>query len=353
VKASGRKEEIIMVKKVKAGEFIKLADRHPVIDVRSSIEFLSGHVSGALSIPLFTDEERSLVGTLYHKQGRDAAVLKGLDIALPKVHHYVMALNSLGGTGPVCLHCWRGGMRSEVMAEVFSRAGFQVFVLTGGYKSYRAFIREAFSKQAAIVVLGGMTGSGKTDIIRCLAGMGEQVIDLEDLASHKGSAFGALGQGIQPTNEQFENDLFRIWNGMDFRKRMWMEDESRRIGRIDLPPAFFGQVSNGILLKAVVDKNTRIERLVREYSGFPKTQLADALAKIRDGIGGTRYKESLKALDQDDFAKVVEMVLEYYDKAYTHAIEKRLNKNILPVSLEGTDPAIHARALLQVIKKTP
>ena len=340
-----------MVKKVKTGEFIKLAGKHPVIDVRSPIEFRSGHISGAFNIPLFTDEERSLVGTLYHKQGRDAAVLKGLDIAIPKVRQYVIALNTLGKAGPVCLHCWRGGMRSEVMAEVFSKAGFPVFVLTGGYKSYRAFIREAFTRQAPIVVLGGMTGSGKTDILRCLAGMGEQVIDLEGLASHKGSAFGALGQGCQPTNEQFENELFRIWNGLNFRKRIWMEDESRRIGRIDLPPAFFGQLSNGILLKAEINKSMRIERLVREYSGFPKTQLADSLAKIRDGIGGTRYKESLEALDQGDFAKVVSLVLEYYDKAYTHAIEKRLNKNILPVSLEGADPAVHARAVLQFIKK--
>ena len=340
-----------MINKVSATEFIQLAGKFKVIDVRSPVEFSGGHISGAANIPLFTDDERSEVGSLYHKKGRDAAVLKGLDIALPKVFTYIKDLKSLGPARSVCIHCWRGGMRSELMAEVFSRERYSVFILNGGYKAYRSYIRESFSKQARIVVLGGLTGSGKTDILRSLAGMGEQVIDLERLASHKGSAFGALGQSAQPANEQFENDLFLTWNRLDFNKLIWMEDESRRIGRIELPSPFFGQISKGILIRAEVAKSRRIERLVREYSGFPKQLLAESLLKIRDGLGGTRYRESLNALEEDDFGKVASLALEYYDKAYEYSIRKRLNNNILTVRLRGSDPVRHAWTILRFIKK--
>jgi tRNA 2-selenouridine synthase len=340
-----------MVQKVSVADFIHLANACKVVDVRSPNEFSCGHIPAAVNIPLFTDDERSEVGTLYQKKGRDAAVIKGVDIALPKVFSYVKDLKSLDPGFSVCIHCWRGGMRSEVMAEVFSHAGYRVFILVGGYKTYRKYIRDSFSKQALIVVLGGMTGSGKTDILRSLAGTGEQMIDLEGLASHKGSAFGALGQGTQPTNEQFENDLYRIWAGMDFTRRIWIEDESRSIGKINLPPPFFEQLSNGILIKAEIEKNARIERLVLEYSGFPKQDLAEALGRIREGLGRTRYKEALNALEGNDFRKVVSLALEYYDKAYEFAIQKRMNKNIHTVKLKGTDPKYHARAVLQFTKK--
>ncbi|MEI7490095.1 MAG: tRNA 2-selenouridine(34) synthase MnmH [Bacteroidota bacterium] len=341
-----------MVLKTDTGTFLDLERTHGFVDVRSPGEFLSGHIPAAVNISLFADDERTLIGTLYHKQGREQAILKGLGIALPKVFHYLDELKKKARSDNVAIYCWRGGMRSEMMSEVFSRAGYHVTLLEGGYKAYRHYIRESFGRKAKIVVLGGYTGCGKTDILKELSGLGEQVIDLEYLASHKGSVFGALGQGPQPGNEQFENDLYRIWADMDFRRRIWMEDESRSIGKVALPPPVYDQISNGRLIEVVLNKDQRISRLVSEYAGYDKDLLADALSRIREGLGADRYNLAMKALSESDFRRVAGTVLEYYDKAYRKAIEKRPNKDIISLKLKGSSPAAQAKAILAVLKKS-
>ncbi len=338
------------IRKVDVKAFLELAGVHLIVDVRSPGEFTEGHIPSALNISLFTDDERAVIGTLYQKQGHEPAILKGLDFALPKVFDYLSSLEQVAKTKTICLHCWRGGLRSEMMAEVFSKAGYKVYLLEGGYKAYRRFIRDSFSVPAKILVLGGYTGCGKTDILKSLARLGEQVIDLESLASHKGSVFGALGQGHQPTNEQFENELYNIWSKMDLRCRIWMEDESRSIGRVALPPPVYEHISNGRMLKVTLDKNLRISRLVDEYAGFDKELLAAALLRIREGLGGTRYKLAMEALVKDDFGLVADLVLEYYDKAYQKSIDKRQCKEILDFELMGPDPSLHAKAVLDILK---
>ncbi|MCX6284640.1 MAG: tRNA 2-selenouridine(34) synthase MnmH [Bacteroidetes bacterium] len=340
-----------MVLKTGAGTFLDLERTYSFVDVRSPGEFASGHIPGAVNVSLFTDEERAAVGTLYQKQGREPAILKGLDIALPKVFHYLDQLKKNVPSDKVALYCWRGGMRSEMMSEVFSRAGYQVTLLEGGYKAYRHFIRESFDRKANIVVLGGNTGCGKTDILKELSRLGEQVIDLEHLASHKGSVFGALGQGPQPGNEQFENMLYRIWAGMDFSRRIWIEDESRSIVKVALPPPVYDQISRGRLVEIILDKGQRINRLVAEYAGFDKDLLADALSRIREGLGGTKYNLAIQSLRESDFRMVADTVLEYYDKAYRKAIEKRPNKDIIRLELKGNAPIAHAKAILAALKK--
>jgi tRNA 2-selenouridine synthase len=337
------------VTKTDAPGFLELAGAHVIVDVRSPKEFTEGHIPGAVNISLFTDDERAVIGTLYQKQGREQAILKGLDFALPKVFDYVSSLAKVAKGKTICLHCWRGGLRSEMMAEVFGKAGYRVYLLEGGYKAYRRFIRDSFSVPAKVIVLGGYTGCGKTDILKSLVQMGEQVIDLESLASHKGSVFGALGQGNQPTNEQFENELYNIWSKMDLSRRIWLEDESRSIGRVALPPPVYEQISNSRMLKVILDKKIRIGRLVDEYAGFDKELLAAALLRIREGLGGTRYKLSIEALAKDDFSLVADLVLEYYDKAYQKSIDKRQCREILAIELKGPDPSIHAKAILELI----
>lgn len=341
-----------MIQKVSAAVFLSLADEYCLADVRSPAEFAEGHIPGSMNIPLFNDEERSVIGTLYHKQGREEAILKGLDIALPKVSGYIRSVRKEIQGKKLAVHCWRGGMRSEMMAEVFRKAGYSVILLEGGYKAYRHFIRDSFSAKANIIVLGGFTGCGKTEILAALADKGEQVIDLEHLASHKGSVFGALGQRPQPTNEQFENELYRIWSGMDLTKRIWLEDESRSIGRVALPPPVFEQISEARMIQVFMDKTLRIDRLVEEYSCFPKEMLAAAIIKIHDGLGGSRSKLALEALGEGDFAEVADFVLEYYDKAYQKAIDKRKNKDITGIRLEGSDARHHASQILLRFKET-
>jgi len=332
--------------------FLSLEGEYSFADVRSPLEYAEGHIPGAVNIPLFSDDERALIGTLYQKQGREPAIAKGLDIGLPKVQHLVDSIKQNISGKKVALHCWRGGMRSELMAEVFSKAGYEVALLEGGYKAYRRFIRESFSGRYSVFVLGGYTGCGKTEILKEMAALGEQVIDLESLASHKGSVFGALGQKSQPTNEQFENTLYSIWTKMDPVRRIWLEDESRSIGRVALPPPVYDHISNGKLIRVILDQRIRIDRLVSEYAGFDKELLAEALFRIKEGLGGSRYKFALKALRESDFRSVVETVLEYYDKAYHWAIEKRLNKDIICIELKNSGPQIHAEAILEMLKNT-
>ncbi|MEI8005680.1 MAG: tRNA 2-selenouridine(34) synthase MnmH [Bacteroidota bacterium] len=339
------------VRKIDAEAFLELAGGHVIVDVRSPGEFKEGHIPSAVNIPLFTDDERAVIGTLYQKQGREQATLKGLDFALPKVFDYLSSLEKIAKGKTICLHCWRGGLRSEMMAEVFSQAGYQVYLLEGGYKAYRRFIRDSFSVPAKIIVLGGYTGCGKTDVLKSLARIGEQIIDLESLASHKGSVFGALGQGHQPTNEQFENELYNTWSKMDLSRRIWLEDESRSIGRVALPPPVYEHISNGRMVKVILDKKLRISRLVDEYAVFDKELIAAALLRIREGLGGTRYKLAMEALGRDDFALVADLVLEYYDKAYQKSIDKRPCKEILDIELKGPDPSLHTKAILEILKK--
>lgn len=340
-----------MIHVIQPPDFLALAQRHPVIDVRSPAEFSQGHIPGAINIALFEDSERATVGTIYVKSGHNEAILKGLDIALPKVDSYVRSARKVCPQGIVLLHCWRGGLRSAMMAEVFSRAGYDVHLLTNGYKAYRRHIRESLARPARIIVLGGFTGSGKTELLREIGKNGEQVIDLEMLACHKGSAFGSLGQPGQPTNEQFENNLFAQWSELDFSRAIWLEDESRMIGRVTLPDPLVEHISSGMLIRVERDVRTRILRLVREYSGFDKTLLAEAINRIAERLGGARAKAACTALDNDRFEEVAEIALSYYDKAYLFSIQRRKNQNVQEIMLADTDMEKNATQVIEFAKK--
>ena len=320
----------------------------PVIDVRSPGEFRQGHIPGAVSIPLFTDAERAVIGTLYVQEGREQAILRGLDLALPATASYCKALQTeIGSSRSIVVHCWRGGLRSTLMSEVFSRAGAEVHLLTGGYKAYRHLVREELGRPADVIVLGGYTGSGKTDLLREIGRQGHQVIDLEALACHRGSAFGALGQPPQPTNEQFENDLHAAWSALDFSRPVWVEDESRMIGNVTLPEPVFDWISRGRLVQALVGFETRVDRLVREYAGFDPAGLAEALRRITVRLGGAHTQEALEALDRKDFHRVASIALAYYDKAYQHSIDRHSSRTVRTVTIDGNDLTADALRIVE------
>jgi len=335
-----------MVTTINENEFIELSNVVTVIDARSPGEFEQGHIPSAVNIPLFENQEREEIGIMYCKSGHDHAILKGLDIVLDRTSDYVARFKSLSSKKKILIHCWRGGMRSAAMAQIFNAAGYEVSILKGGYKSYRKYIREKLSNEALVVVLGGFTGSGKTDILESIARRGEQVIDLEKLACHKGSVFGSLGQPSQPTNEQFENNLFAKWNEMDLSRPVWIEDESRMIGKVTLPDPVINQISSGLMIQVEVPLFLRIERLVREYSGFEKTRLTEAIIRLRQRIGGARTKEALQALDENHYDIAASIVLSHYDKAYQFAIERRKNKAIFKIGLDQTDAEANASKVI-------
>jgi len=185
-----------MVQKVEVEEFLSLARQYPVFDVRSPGEYQHAYIPGAYNLPLFTDEERKLVGTLYKQDSREQAIKAGLDyfgLKMRKMVEEVEAMNSK----TVLVHCWRGGMRSAGVAWLLDLYGFKVYTLVGGYKSFRKWVLARFEKPYPFQVVGGYTGSGKTELLKELATKGHTIIDLEGIAHHKGSAFGALGEAAQ------------------------------------------------------------------------------------------------------------------------------------------------------------
>jgi tRNA 2-selenouridine synthase len=322
-----------MINPVEPDSFLERAAITPVVDVRAPVEFNRGHIPGAVNIPLFDDRSRAAVGTVYKHEGHDAAVALGYGIANPRRQQYLELLASQVTGKEILLHCWRGGMRSAEMAKLFSEAGYTVHVLAGGYKAYRRYIRKELGRQAQVFILGGLTGSGKTELLTVIKNKGEQVIDLEQLASHKGSVFGALGQLPQPTNEQFENDLYLNWSHLDFDRPVWFEDESRMIGTVTLPDPLISHLNMGILVTVEMETTRRIERLVAEYALFGKTQLAEAIVKISERLGGASTREALEALEKGFFDKVAGITLAYYDKAYRHSMSRRNPAKIVSIGL--------------------
>ena len=308
---------------VDALHFLERSQNLPVIDVRSPMEFRQGHIPLAINLPLFDDEERKKVGILYKNSGREASVLLGLEFAGPKMAGYVKDVRKVVQGKDILMHCWRGGMRSNGLAWLLEIAGYNISVLEGGYKAYRRFIRQQLGEACHILVLGGYTGSGKTEVLHILKEMGEQVIDLEAIANHKGSAFGDIGQEKQPTNEQFENYVFKAVQKMDRTRPIWVEDESRSIGTVSIPDPFFIRMKESSLIFLEIDRIFRIPKLVEEYAGHDPGLLKNAIGKISEKLGGLNAKLALEALDKKDFGKAVQLVLEYYDKAYLTGLQKR------------------------------
>jgi tRNA 2-selenouridine synthase len=341
-----------IIQPIEPSDFLKESALSPVIDVRSPGEFAQGHVPGATNIPLFTDAERAMVGTLYVQMGREEAILKGLDFALPKTEWYIASLGKVLHQGRILLHCWRGGMRSAAMAELFSKAGYEVALLNGGYKAYRRFIREELARPARIIVVGGYTGSGKTELLKAIASMGEQVVDLEALACHKGSSFGALGQPAQPDNEQFENNLYARWSKLDPARIVWVEDESRMIGRITMPDPVVEHINNGMLIRVELDLPIRIERLVKEYAGYDRQLLSDAISRISERLGGTRTHDAMIALENKQFDVVAAIVLAYYDQAYLFSMNRRKSKSVYDIQISGRNMDVDAARIVDFVYKT-
>jgi len=320
-----------------------------LLDVRTPSEFEQGHVPGARNLPLFSDAERAEVGTLYKQVSPDKAFKRGLEYAGKKMRWYVEQAEALAPDRQVVLHCWRGGQRSRSMAWLLDVAGFEVTVLKGGYKAYRRYQADYYRNgKRSFLILGGPTGSGKTDLLHELARLGEQVIDLEGLAHHKGSAFGAFGQQPQPTQQQFENDLFDNFRQQNPHKRVWLENESRTIGKNGLPDGFWEQMVGRPFLQLEVPFDYRVNRLVEEYGGFDTRELKNTFEQIRKRLGGQHVKRALMALDDKDLTQAAQIALQYYDKAYERSTRHMKFCKTIPVKLEPDNPTSMARKLIEI-----
>jgi tRNA 2-selenouridine synthase len=307
----------------------------PLIDVRSPSEFAHGHIPGAVNIPLFSDEERAIVGTLYNHKGKEDALSKGLEIIGPKLKDFAGQGLSLATNHELVVYCWRGGMRSASMAWLFETLGLKASVLTGGYKSYRRFVHEFLSFSFSFIVIGGMTGSGKTEILTELGRLGHPVVDLEKLASHKGSVFGAIGEPAQPTTEHFENLLFEDLMVRKKESPIFIEDESIAIGSVFLPKPFYQRMLQCPLIILEVPLEERVSRLVSLYAGADKDILTGALHRLERRIGLSDTHKAIAHIETGNFEEAVMTVLNYYDKVYFRTMQNH-HKDKKTITLELT-----------------
>jgi len=331
-------------------EFLSASKDLPVLDVRSPAEFRQGHIPGAISFPLFSDEERKEVGILYNQRGRRKAVLKGLEIIGPRLHNYADKAWDLSRKGKLLMHCWRGGMRSSSMAWLLETAGMDVNLLESGYKSYRMAFHNLISLPWHFMVLGGKTGSGKTYILNELNNLNEQVIDLEGLANHKGSAFGWLGEEEQPTTEQFQNELFEILRKMTVENRVWLEDESMNIGKVILPEDFWAKLRTGSLLVIEIPEEDRLDHLVNSYSAYHKEDLLASFNKIKKKLGGNNIKRVAELLQSGDFRQAATIALQHYDKAYAFGLANKEAQQIIKIKFRHLQPHSNAMQLIELSK---
>ena len=324
--------------KIDINEFLLLSRNNFVFDVRSPGEFFHAHIPGALSLPLFSDDERAVVGTAYKQQSRSVAIKLGLDFFGLKMRKIIEEVEekTKGKKGPeigspIFVHCWRGGMRSAAIAWLLDLYGFKVYTLAGGYKSYRKWVLEQCNKEYQFKIIGGFTGSGKTPLLKQLESFGEKIIDLEGLANHKGSAFGALGEQPQPSQEMFENLLANELFSKSGAKQKeeseapWilLEDESQRIGRLTVPIHIWNVMRLSPLIFVKIDFEARLRYLVETYGSYDKESLVAGITRIQKRLGGLETKTAINFILEDDHAECFKILLKYYDRLYTKGLNNR------------------------------
>ncbi len=352
---------ILATEKIHIEHFIDLAKHAVVFDVRSPGEYNHAHLPGAISLPLFTDEERKEVGTTYKQKSREEAIRIGLDFFGPKMRTIVETVEKVLSDRPgyepagkpsqqpeILLYCWRGGMRSAAMAWLLETYGFKTNTLLGGYKKFRQYVLDTFTLPFQFRILGGYTGSGKTETLRELDKQGQAVVDLEGLAHHKGSAFGNIGLPPQPSQEMFENKLaYNLRKLVDggtaagpgishspytvYNTPIWLEDESQRIGNVNIPNAMWATMRKSKLYFLEIPFEERLAHLVEEYGQLDRQRLIDAIGRISTKLGGLNARMAIQFLEEGNTLESFRILLKYYDKLYLKGLHNR----------EGLDTLLH------------
>jgi tRNA 2-selenouridine synthase len=328
------------------------------IDVRSPAEFEHAHIPHALNLPLFDNEQRVLIGTTYKKQSREAAIKVGLPLFGNKMLPMIETVEAWIKDGQkendltkptIYVHCWRGGMRSAAVAWLLDLYGYKVIQLTGGYKAYRNWVLAQFTIPYSLKVLGGYTGSGKTEILHALQEKNYAVIDLEGLAHHKGSAYGAIGQLPQPSQEMFENIVAeKLLEVNKKQKSIWIEDESQRIGTVLIPTPLFHLMRNSTCYFMTIPFEQRLNFIVEGYGSFDQKSLIEATMRIQKRLGGLETKTAIDFITAGALKEAFSILLKYYDKWYEKNAKNEVLPTIelIPVSSEIVDP-VHNASLLE------
>jgi tRNA 2-selenouridine synthase len=299
----------------------ELLDTHCVIDVRTPLEFAEDHLPGAINVPILTDDERVEIGTIHKQLGPQQARVRGLELTCARFSSMVSEIVSHAHGRPVVVYCWRGGLRSASMATLLEMTGYPVYQLCGGYKAFRAQVITFFEQLALpvpLIVIHGMTGTGKTTFINGLNRSNWTTIDLEGLACHRGSAFGSVGLEQTLSQKCFETLLWDEFRHAPVDRPIVLEGESPRIGAIALPGRMYDEMSDGVRVWCSASLETRVNRLAEEYAREEyREAMAAALVRIKKKLGGQRYTELSEMLATWDVQGLGRGLIEYYyDKLY-------------------------------------
>jgi tRNA 2-selenouridine synthase len=349
----------VPVQRIDIDKFLALASQFPVFDVRSPGEFNHAHIPGAFCFSLFSNDERAVVGTIYKQEGREPAIKKGLEFFGPRMKSVVEEAENIirkfysrqgnddsqknRSHNTVLVHCWRGGMRSEAIAWLLDIYGFRVYTLAGGYKTFRHYVLDTFGLPFKFRILGGYTGSAKTELLSELKKRGEKTIDLESLANHKGSAFGNIGMPAQPGQEMFENLLamelrnFQIESTDD--QPIWLEDESQRIGLVNIPHVLWKNMRSSPVYFLDIPFEVRLDHVVQEYGKLDNEKLAAAIGRISQKLGSLNANTAITHLREGHTREAFSILLAYYDRFYFKALHNR----------EAVDSLLHTISCKSII----
>lgn len=352
-----------------------IAEGCPLIDVRAPIEFTQGHIPGAINAPILNNDERALIGTTYKEKGQEAAVALGFqiisgDVKQQRIHQWIQIVQKNPKT---ILYCFRGGKRSQISQQWLKEAGYENALIEGGYKKFRQFLIDEIKKSIyknQFLLVSGPTGSGKTEFLSRLTKY-KKTIDLEKLAHHRGSAFGYLSE--QPSQANFENNLAKEFIQIDTQTEnsprpienlIFLEDESRLIGRCITPPQMFEKMRSSPVIWIDEPLETRVDQIFIDY--IEKTPIGEwtkhqeknnsahdtehrffqqgvkqyeyyqqALLKIKNKLGGLRFDEIQKALSDSrtewmedqkldsNRAWIASLLKHYYDPLYLNSLSRR------------------------------
>ena len=344
-------EEIYLPEKsyVTAPLFNGLRGSATLVDVRSPAEYARGHIPGAVNIPIFNDKEREKVGTIFAKKGKQEAVYEGLDLIGGSLSEKLREALKRAENGKLLLYCWRGGMRSSSMAWLFSLAGIKTVLLEGGYKAYRNHILKELSAFQRVIILGGYTGSGKTEILKEIA-KEYPVVDLEGIAHHRGSAFGKMSEP-QPSTEHFANLLYDKVAGISPETPLFVEDESRSIGSVFIPDEFHKVMQLSSVIAINIPAEQRVNYLAGLYGESGKDYLTASVHKIEKRLGGDRAKKAIGFIETGDLRNAAAILLDYYDSSYRYNLTRKPVGKLSEIESPVVDASKNASLVIAEAKR--
>ncbi len=309
-----------------------------IVDVRTPKEYEEDHVPGAINLPVVTQAEFAEVGTL-HRSDPHAAYLQGAQYALRNVARYIAEVfAAYPARSRLLVYCFRGGKRSKAFSDPLKTIGFHVDVLPGGWKAYRAWVREelaALPPRLSWRVLAGSTASGKTRLLQALGEAGAQVLDLEGLASHRGSLLGGLPGEPQPAQKRFDSALLAKLRGFDAARPVWVEDESKKIGRLQLPDSLYTAIQSAPVYELQTPLPARVQACLEDYAHLAQAplELVRLLQPIKPLVGGAALAEWQRLAEAGQAAALFESVmLQHYDPCYRRSLRPQRQPQPLPLA---------------------